>query len=113
MLHSTIPAYVTQWANEIPDQVWLRDRQGDSFQEWTWRQAKDEIDAAASWFEDQFPAQTRVAILSRNCAHWILADYAVISAGNISVPLFTTMAPDVAEYIINFAEVDVPHFHII
>ena len=37
---TTIPAYLAKWAAELPDQVWLRDRQGDDFQEWTWSQAK-------------------------------------------------------------------------
>jgi long-chain acyl-CoA synthetase len=107
MPHSTIPAYLSQWASELPDQVWLRDRQGDTFTQWSWSQARAEVDAVASWLEKNFPAQTRVAILSRNCAHWVLADYAIISAGNISVPLFTSMAAETAEYIINFSEADV------
>lgn len=104
---TTIPAYLAKWAAELPDQVWLRDRLGDSFQEWSWSQAKAEVDAAASWFESHFSAQAKIAILSRNCAHWVMADLAVISAGNVTIPLFTTLAPETTDYILNFAEVDV------
>ena len=104
---TTIPAYLAKWAAELPDQVWLRDRQGDDFQEWTWSQAKAEVDAVASWFESNFPAQTKIAILSRNCAHWVMADIAGISAGNVIIPLFTTLPPETAEYILGFADVDV------
>lgn len=107
MTLSTIPQYLDKWASELPDQVWLRDRQGDNYSELTWSQAKAEVDAVASWFEQNFPAQTKVAILSRNCAHWVLADLAIISAGNVSIPLFTTLATETTEYILDFAEVDV------
>jgi long-subunit acyl-CoA synthetase (AMP-forming) len=33
-----------------------------------------------------------MALLSRNRAHWIMADMAVIHSGNVTVPLFTTHA---------------------
>jgi long-chain acyl-CoA synthetase len=104
---TTIPAYLAKWAAESPDQVWLRDRLGDSFQEWSWSQAKAEVDAVASWFESNYPAQTKIAILSRNCAHWVMADLAAISSGNVTIPLFTTLPPETTDYILNFAEVDV------
>jgi long-chain acyl-CoA synthetase len=106
MDNRVIPDFLTQWANQAPDRVWLRDRQGDHFDEWTWLEAKEEIDAVANWLEREFPAQTKIAILSRNRAHWILADLAGIGAGHVIVPLFTTLPRSTAQYILEFSEVD-------
>jgi long-chain acyl-CoA synthetase len=107
MTQSTIPACLAARADENPDKIWLRNRQGDTFTEWTWSQARDEINAAATWLEDEFAPQTKCAILARNSAHWVLSDFASIGSGNIVVPLFTTLRPDTTQYILEFAEVDV------
>jgi long-chain acyl-CoA synthetase len=104
---NTVMDYLSRWAEAYPEQVWLRDRKGDTFTEWTWRQARDEIHAVAAWLESQHK-HTRVncAILSRNRAHWILADMAIMASGNVSVPLFTTLPAETADYIVNFSEVE-------
>jgi long-chain acyl-CoA synthetase len=103
---NTVMAYLSRWAQACPEQIWLRDRQGDGFNEWSWRQARNEIQAVAAWLESEHKsAGAQCAILSRNRAHWILADMAIIASGNVSVPLFTTLPADTAEYILSLAEV--------
>ena len=42
--------------------------------------------------------------LSANCPHWFLADMAIIASGNITVSMFTTLQPDLAQYILEFTE---------
>ena len=107
MTLTTIPAWLNHRAEQTPNKLWLRDRQGDDYTEWSWSQARDDVDAAASWIETEFAPQTKCAILSRNRAHWILADLATVAAGNVVIPLFTTLAADTARYILEFSEVEV------
>jgi len=107
MTFSTIPAWLNHRAEQTPNNIWLRDRQGDDYSEWSWSQALADINAAASWMEGEFAPQSKFAILSRNRAHWILADFATVTAGNVVIPLFTTLAADTASYILEFAEVEV------
>ena len=105
MKPTTLSAYVKYRCDEHPEQIWLRDRQGDEFSEWTWRDAASEIDAVASWLEKKFQtSQLSVAILSRNRAHWVMADLAIIGSRNVTIPLFTTLTPSVAQYILEFSE---------
>jgi long-chain acyl-CoA synthetase len=105
---NTVMAYLSRWAQACPEKTWLRDRQGDGFNEWSWRQARNEIQAVAAWLESEHKSDgAKCAILSRNRAHWILADMAIIASGNVSVPLFTTLPADTAEYILSSAEVGV------
>lgn len=104
-IYKTLMEYVDALVSERPDDVWLRDRQGDEFTDWSWSQAQAEINAAAAWFEKRYgPSKTNVALLSRNRAHWLLADLAVIGSGNVSIPLFTTLAAATAKYILEFTD---------
>ncbi len=101
---ATIPDWLDLWCHASPGDVWLRERQGDELRTWTWAEARDESNAIAAWLEHHFQdAGHRVAILSRNRAHWMLADMAICAAGQVSVPMFTTLTPDVARYILEFS----------
>ncbi len=58
---------------------------------WSWSSAMQEVRRIAGWIEAQgWPAGSKIAILSKNCAWWIMADYAIWMAGHVSVPLFTS-----------------------
>ncbi len=108
MSDKTLYEYVQANTSQHPDKVWLRERLGDEFTEWTWQQAYKQISAAAAWLEKSYgSAKTNIALLSRNRAHWFFADLAIIGSGNVTVPLFTTLNADNAKYILEFAEVSV------
>ncbi len=105
MTHTTLSAYLDSLSEEYPDRVWLRDRKGDEFTEWTWSDANAEVNAAAAWLEQRYGnSQANIALLSRNRGHWLLADLAIIGSGNVTIPLFTTLAASTADYILNFTE---------
>jgi len=104
----TIPQYLAERASETPQRLWLKDRKGDEYTTWTWAQAEQEINAVAACLEQRYGSkQTVFAMLSRNRAHWMLADMAITASGNVSVPLFTTLLADTAEYILNFSDAKV------
>ncbi|MEN6561218.1 MAG: long-chain fatty acid--CoA ligase [Acidobacteriota bacterium] len=42
----------------------------------------------------------RVAILSENRPEWVLADFAVLCAGGVTVPIYTSLLPDQVRFII-------------
>lgn len=57
--------------------------------EWTWATAMTEVRQMAAWMKAQnWPPGSRVVILSRNCAWWLMADFAIWMAGHVSVPFF-------------------------
>ncbi|RLA32867.1 MAG: AMP-binding protein [Gammaproteobacteria bacterium] len=101
----TLLDYVEKNAAEIPQQTWLRDRSGDQFTEWNWSDATSEIGAVAAWLEQRYgSSKTNIVLLSRNRAHWMLADLAIIGSGNVTVPMFTTLPASTAQYIIDFTD---------
>jgi long-chain acyl-CoA synthetase len=47
---------------------------------------------------------SKVAILSKNCAWWMMSDLAIWMAGYVSVPLYPTLAPDTITQILHHSE---------
>ncbi|MFQ5982052.1 MAG: AMP-binding protein, partial [Woeseiaceae bacterium] len=102
---TTLSACVDVLCDECPEQIWLRDRKGDEFAEWTFSDAREEINAAAAWLEKRYGAsEVNMILLSRNCAHWVMADLAIIGSGNVTIPLFTTLPAATAEYIVDVTD---------
>ena len=89
---TTLTEQARHWASTQPDKIWMRDLLEAGADEYAWGETVAEIDRVASWLEAEFGEGQRMALLSRNRAHWIMADMAVIHSGNITVPLFTTHA---------------------
>jgi long-chain acyl-CoA synthetase len=56
---------------------------------WTWGSAIREVRQMAAWLKAQnWPPGSRIVILSRNNAWWLMADFAIWMASHVSVPLF-------------------------
>lgn len=100
----TLPQLLEHWAQCCPERVWLKDLTPDGAREYAWGAARDEVNAAASALEGRFGHGCRMVLLSRNRAHWFMADLAVIASGNISIGMFTTLPPGTARYVLDFAE---------
>jgi len=57
--------------------------------EWTWGSVILEARRMAGWLKAQgWPPGSRIVILSKNCAWWLMADFAIWMAGHVSVPFF-------------------------
>jgi long-chain acyl-CoA synthetase len=50
------------------------------------------------------PAQSKVGILSKNCAHWIMSDLAIMMSGHVSVPLYPNLSADTLSKILTHSE---------
>jgi len=46
----------------------------------------------------------KVALLSENRPEWVMTDLAVLSAGGVTVPIYTSLPPDQIRYMINSAD---------
>jgi long-chain acyl-CoA synthetase len=103
----TLTEQLAHWAQECPERVWLRDLSEAGETTYSWSEAQDQVLAAAAALEKKLGSDQSMALLSKNRAHWVLADLAIIASGNISVPLFTTHTATTAEYILGFTETKV------
>ena len=82
---------ILQRAQTTPGQLYLAQAVNREWRHWSWGQAIQEARQMAVALEDLgLEPGDRVGILSRNCAHWVLADMAIILAGLVSVPVYPT-----------------------
>jgi long-chain acyl-CoA synthetase len=82
------------WERNAPDRVVLtQPLGGGQVRDYTWRQAMDETRRMAAYLKSLgFEPGSRIAILAKNSAHWLIADFAIWMAGYVSVPLYPTLA---------------------
>jgi long-chain acyl-CoA synthetase len=82
-----------RWEKERADKLFLTQPVNGEVQQWTWAQAMDEARRVATFINAQgWPAGSRIVILSKNCAWWMMAELAVWMSGHISVPLFAALS---------------------
>ena len=92
MTQSTPLLQFLKWEKEVPNDLFLRQPFSGQWQNWTFQQAGEEARRIASGLKKlNLPHRSNIALLSKNCAHWIMADLAIMMAGHISVPLYATL----------------------
>ncbi len=103
----TLPELVAQWAEQEPERVWLRDLHEEGSHDYSWAQAQQQISAMAAMLEQRVGHGEKMVLLSRNRAHWVMADLAIIASGNVTVSMFTTLPGSTADYIFQLTEAKV------
>jgi len=76
---------------------WLKSEKKNFF---TWKQVKDNIVILTEYLKKNLSFGDRCVLLSENRPEWLIADIAVMNAGGVTVPLFTTYSEKDYEYII-------------
>src|SRR6202008_1535437 len=71
----------------------------------TWREVGDVVrEVALGLIALGREKGDRVAILSASRAEWVQADFAIFTAGCVTVPIYPSYPPDLAAYIVNDSE---------
>jgi len=93
-----------KWEQEKPDSLYMTQPKGDVELTFTWAEtAKEARKVAAALKAKNYPKGSRIALLSKNCAHWVIADLGIMMAGHISVPIFATAGKDTISYVLEHA----------
>lgn len=83
------------WVDTTPNKVILRQPINRVFKEYTFQEADQEIRKIAAALNGMGLSKgSHVAILAKNCAHWIMADLAIMMAGCISIPIYPTLGAE-------------------
>ena len=96
---------IYRWERERGDRIFLTQPYGGNTRDWTWAQAVDEVRRIAAHLAAQnWELGTHVAILSKNCAWWIMADLAIWMAGHVTVPVYPSLKPQSVRRILEHSE---------
>jgi long-chain acyl-CoA synthetase len=95
-----------RWEKERSDKVYLTQPMGaGTVENLTWKQAAEQVRRVATWLQSHgWEPGSRVAVLGKNSAHWILADLAIQMAGFVSVPIYPTFNAEALSYILEHSE---------
>ena len=82
------------WEGTTPDRVvFIQPQGGSAVIEYNWRQVMDQVRRMAAHLQSLgLQPGDKVALLSKNTAHWLMADFAIWVGGFVSVPLYPTLA---------------------
>lgn len=93
------------WESVQPEKVFFNQPINGITKTYTYQEAGQEIRKIAQGLKNlNIPEKGKIAILSKNCAHWIMADLAIMMADFISVPIYPTLNANSIEYIITHSE---------
>tara|TARA_B100001057_G_C22805988_1_gene933461 strand:+ start:19 stop:1719 length:1701 start_codon:yes stop_codon:yes gene_type:complete len=90
-----------QETNSISDKPflkWLKNNEKDFL---TWKQVASNILILSEYLKKNLYKGDRCILLSENRPEWLISDIAIMNAGGITVPLFTTYSEEDYKYIIN------------
>src|SRR6185503_805679 len=90
-----------KWEKEHPGRIFLRQPINGVWKTWTWAQAGNEArKLAQALYSMGIKEKDHVALLSKNCAQWIISDIAMMMSGIVSVPIYPTLSAQAIEPIL-------------
>ncbi len=98
--------HVYEHETRLAQHVWLtQPTGGGAVVDYTWGQVMDEARRMATHLKAQGVATgDRVAILSKNCAHFFIAELAIWMAGGTTVAIFPTETAETIRYVLGHSE---------
>ncbi len=102
----TFIGQLLKWEKVCPNSIYMvQPLPNGEVESYTWKDVADQVRRMAQHLRSyNLPANSQIAILGKNSAHWIMADLAIMMAGHVSVPLYPSLDSDTANYILDHSE---------
>jgi long-chain acyl-CoA synthetase len=93
------------WESNTPNNIMFNQPFEDGIKTYTYKDAGKEIRKLANAIKTlNYPEKSKITILSKNCAHWIMSDLAIQMAGHITVPIYPTINAESIYEIVHHSE---------
>ncbi|MCF5768886.1 AMP-binding protein [Aeromonas veronii] len=93
------------WERQCPDRTYLRQTINREYVDFTWGEVADEARRMVTALRHLgLVVGDKVALLSKNCAQWFIADLAMQMGQYVSVPIYPTANVDTIEYVLRHSE---------
>ena len=106
MPQKTLLDYVYDHEQQRGSRVFLTQPIGNGkVVDYTWAQTLDQSRRMAAHLQSLgFPRGSRIAMLSKNCAHFVMAELAIWMAGYTTVAIFPTETAETVNYVLTHSE---------
>ncbi|MEQ8714611.1 MAG: AMP-binding protein [Cyclobacteriaceae bacterium] len=102
--NSPIEAFL-YWENKTPQNTHFVQPTDGGTKTYTYQESGNEIRRMAGALKALgYPPQSKIGLLSKNCAHWVMSDLAILMAGHVSVPIYPTLGPDTIQHVLEHSE---------
>ncbi len=93
------------WEKETPNSVYLNQPVNGKNISYTFKEAGSQArKVATAILKYDLPRGSHIALLSKNCAHWIMSDLAIMIAGHVSIPIYPTLNADSIHQVLTHSE---------
>ena len=94
------------WERTVPNRIaYTQPMGGGVVKDLTWKEVMDQVRLLAGYLQTQgYEPGSKIALLSKNTAWWLICDYAIWMAGCVSVPLYPTLAAETIRQILEHSE---------
>ncbi len=93
------------WEGTTPNKEYLRQYINGELIIYTFKESGDEARRIATAINGfNLLPKSKIALLSSNCAHWVMADLAIMMSGHTSVPIYPTLGADTIEFVLDHSE---------
>jgi len=102
---SSLSDLLLEAPSEWLDKPLLRSRKADGeWKQWSRIKVQQAVLRVAAWLEKQgIKPGDRVGILGHNCPEWLIADFAILRIGAVTVPAYFTDSPEAVQYVFDDA----------
>lgn len=99
-------ARLYHWEKTSGDKVHFTQPVGNGeVAEYTWKEAMRQVRSMAAHLKSlNLPAGSQIALIGKNSAHWMMADWAIWMAGHCTVPIYPTLNAETVAYILEHSE---------
>lgn len=103
-----ILGHFLKWEETTPNAVFLRQPRGNTWHEYTWLEVGTKARRlVARWQALNLDPGSCIAIMSQNCAEWIICDLAIMMGGYVSVPLYANVDAQTLQAILNHSAAEI------
>lgn len=104
----TMPDYILDNCAKNPNKIFLTQPMGgdvNNIKTWTFGEFLSESKKMATNIENMnLPVPSQIAIMSKNCAWWLMADLAIMMTGHVGVPIYPTLTAETTKYTLEHSE---------
>ena len=102
--NSPLEAFL-HWEKETPDRIFLNQPINGKKISYTFKEAGSQVrKVATAILKYDLPKHSHIALLSKNCAHWIMSDLAIMMSGCVSIPIYPTLNAESINQVLTHSE---------
>ena len=104
---ATLLSLLLKNEKEAADRMYLRQPRAGIWYQYTWGEVMLKARKVAAFIHNLgLKRGSHVAIISKNCAEWFIADYGILLAGMVSVPLFANQHLESIHHVLEHGDVE-------